>query len=137
MVEEQRKHQAQTDQKLNDFWNGVADTIEDSKEFAGINVPDREKNNFFEYLSSPVTREGYTQRDIDHRDADMDIKLAIDYLMYKGFDLGGLVETKAKTQNARSLKDRISRNEDRVKSTRRSSRRKGGNVDLDSLDLSI
>ena len=137
LVEEQRRAQVQKETQLTEFWNGVADTIEDSGEFAGISVPDREKNKFFEYLSTPVTREGYTQRDIDHRDADMDIKLAIDYLMYKGFDLGGLVETKAKTQNARSLKDRISRNEDRVKSTRRSSRRKGGNVDLDSLDLSI
>jgi len=137
MVEEQRQQQAQKESKLTEFWNGVADTIEDSGEFAGISVPDRDKNKFFDYLSTPVTREGYTQRDLDHRDADMDVKLAIDYLMYKGFDLGGIVETKAKTQNARSLKDRISRNEDRVKSTRRSTRRKGGNVDLENLDLSI
>ena len=137
MVEEQRHQQAAQEEKLTEFWNGVADTIEESKEFAGISVPDRDKNKFFDYLSTPVTREGQTQRDIDHQDADMDIKLAIDYLMYKGFDLGGLVETKAKTQNARSLKDRISRNEDSVKSTRRSSRRKGGNVDLENLDLSL
>lgn len=137
MVEEQRQQQAQQESKLTEFWNGVADTIEDSGEFAGISVPDRDKNKFFDYLSTPVTREGYTQRDLDHRDADMEVKLAIDYLMYKGFDLGGIVEAKAKTQNARSLKDRISRNEDRVKSTRRSTRRKGGNVDLENLDLSI
>jgi len=137
MVEEQRRSQVHKEEQLTEFWNGVADTIEDSGEFAGISVPDRDKNKFFDYLSTPVTREGYTQRDIDHRDADMEIKLAIDYLMYSGFDLGGLVETKAKTQNARSLKDRISRNEDRVRNTKRSSRRKGGNVDLESLDLSI
>ena len=137
MVEEQRQQQAVQEEKLTEFWNGVADTIEESAEFAGISVPDRDKNKFFDYLSTPVTQEGQTQRDIDHQDADMDIKLAIDYLMYKGFDLGGLVETKAKTQNARSLKDRISRNEDSVKSTRRSSRRKGGNVDLENLDLSL
>ena len=137
MVEEQRHQQVAQEEKLTEFWNGVADTIEESKEFAGISVPDRDKNKFFDYLSTPVTREGQTQRDIDHQDADMDIKLAIDYLMYKGFDLGGLVETKAKTQNARSLKDRISRNEESVKSTRRSSRRKGGNVDLENLDLSL
>ena len=137
MLEEQRQQQFVQEEKLTEFWNGVADTIEESAEFAGINVPDRDKNKFFEYLSTPVTQEGQTQRDIDHQDADMDIKLAIDYLMYKGFDLGGLVETKAKTQNARSLKDRISRNEESVKSTRRSSRRKGGNVDLENLDLSL
>ncbi len=137
LITQQREATNKQEEKLTEFWNGVADTIEESAEFAGINVPDRDKNKFFEYLSTPVTQEGQTQRDIDHQDADMDIKLAIDYLMYKGFDLGGLVETKAKTQNARSLKDRISRNEESVKSTRRSSRRKGGNVDLENLDLSL
>ena len=137
MVEEQRRQQVHREKKTTEFWNGIADTIEDSEEFAGISVPDREKDKFFDYLSTPVTREGYTQRDIDHRDADMDIKLAIDYLMYKGFDLGSLVDSKAKTQRARSLKDRISRNEESVRSARRSSRRKGGDIDLDSLDLAI
>jgi len=136
MVEEQRQQQASKESKLTEFWNGVADTIEDSGEFAGISVPDRDKNEFFDYLSTPVTSEGYTQRDLDHRDADMDIKLAIDYLMYTGFDLSDIISSKAKTQNATTLRERIGKNEDRVKSTRRSTR-KSKNVDFDNLDLSL
>jgi hypothetical protein len=66
----------------------------------------------------------------------MEIKLAIDYLMYTGFDLSDIISNKAKTQNAKTLRERIGRNEDRVKSTRRSTRR-SKNVDLDNLDLSI
>ena len=108
----------------------------DAEDFAGIQITKRDKGEFFDYLSVPVTREGYTQRDLDHAEADMDIKLAIDYLMYTGFDLSSLIDSKAKTQTAKSLKERISRNEDRVKSTRRSTRR-SKNVDLDNLDLSI
>ena len=73
---------------------------------------------------------------MDHANADMEIKLAIDYLMYTGFDLSDIISSKAKTQNAKTLRERISKNEDRVKSTRRSTRRKK-NVDLDSLDLDI
>ena len=123
-------------EKTEKFWSNVSETIEDADSFAGISVPKRDKNKFFDYLSTPVTKEGYTQRDVDHSNADMEIKLAIDYLMYTGFDLSDLISNKAKTQNAKTLKERISKNEDKVKSTRRSARR-SKNVDLDSLDLTI
>jgi len=83
-----------------------------------------------------VNKQGSTQRDIDHANADMDIKLAIDYLMYTGFDLSDIISSKAKTQNATTLRERIGKNEDRVKSTRRSTR-KSKNVDFDNLDLSL
>ncbi len=137
MIEKQKQEGVASEAKLTDFWNGVADTIEQSKEFAGIKVPDREKSKFFEYLSTPINKQGKTQRDVDHQDAKMDVKLAIDYLMYKGFDLKGIVDTKAKTKNAQSLRERLSGNEEVAKNTRRSPRRKGGAVDLENLDLTI
>tara|TARA_R110000850_G_scaffold115914_1_gene231528 strand:- start:5 stop:1111 length:1107 start_codon:yes stop_codon:yes gene_type:complete len=132
----QRETQQQNKAKQDEFWNGVADTIEDSTEFAGLTVPQKDKNKFFSYLSSPVTKEGLTQRDIDHQEADMEIKLAIDYLMYTGFDLGSLIDTKARTKSTRSLKERIMKNESRVKSARKSNKR-NKNFDVDDLDLSI
>lgn len=136
MIEKQKQQTDSQRRQLEDFWDNVEDRIEDAEDFAGIQITKRDKGEFFDYLSVPVTREGYTQRDLDHAEADMDIKLAIDYLMYTGFDLSSLIDSKAKTQTAKSLKERISRNEDRVKSTRRSTRR-SKNVDLDNLDLSI
>jgi hypothetical protein len=136
MLEQQQRQTNAQREKVEDFWSNVSETIDDADSFAGISVPKRDKNKFFDYLSTPVTKEGYTQRDVDHSNADMDIKLAIDYLMYTGFDLSNLIDSKAKTQNAKTLKERISRNEDKVKSTRRSTRR-NKNVDLDGLDLSI
>ena len=136
LVERQRKETEARQAETQKFWANVSDTIEDADSFAGISVPKKDKEDFFDYLSTPVTKEGYTQRDLDHAEADMEIKLAIDYLMYTGFDLSDLISTKARTQNAKTLRERISRNEDRVKSTRRSTRR-SKNVDLDSLDLSI
>ena len=136
MIAHQQKQTQTQKEKTEKFWSNVSETIEDADSFAGISVPKRDKNKFFDYLSTPVTKEGYTQRDVDHSNADMEIKLAIDYLMYTGFDLSDLISNKAKTQNAKTLKERISKNEDKVKSTRRSARR-SKNVDLDSLDLSI
>jgi len=136
LVEKQKEQMQEQQTQQTRFWEGVAETIETSKEFAGLHVPEREKSKFFNYLSKPVTREGYTQRDIDHSEAEMETKLAIDYLMYKGFNLDQIINTKAKTKASKSLREKISKNEETVKSARRKSRR-SKNVDLDDLDLSI
>ena len=66
----------------------------------------------------------------------MEVKLAIDYLMYKGFNLKDIIKTKAKTQATKSLRQKISKNEETVKSARKKSR-VSKSIDLDSLDLSI
>ena len=136
LITQQKEETNRQREELNDFWGNVSETIEDSDSFAGIAVPKRDKAKFFDYLSTPVNRQGQTQRDVDHAGADMEIKLAIDYLMYTGFDLSDIISNKAKTQNAKTLRERIGKNEDRVKSTRKSSRR-NSKLDLDSLDLSL
>jgi len=136
IVERQREDLVQEQARQDSFWNEVATTIQDSDEFAGLRVPEREKSKFFNYLSSPVTKDGQTQRDIDHADAAIDVKLAIDYLMYKGFNLDQMINTKAKTKATKSLRDKISKNENSVKNAKKRSR-VTKNVDFDDLDLSI
>ena len=131
---EQRKQQ---EKQQKEFWNGIRKTIDDSEEFSGIVVPKREKSKFYDYISSPINKNGQTQRDLDHSEASMDVKLAIDYLMFKGFKLNDIINTKAKTTSAKSLRDKISRNEDKVKSARGATRRKSTSFDIDDLDLSI
>ena len=134
--EQQKEEQATKAEELQEFWDEVADTIEESREFAGLQVTEKDKNKFFNYLSRPVTNDGYTQRDVDHQEAEMEKKLAIDYLMFKGFDLNSIINTKARTKSVQSLKERISRGEETVKSARRS-KRKNSKFDIDDLDLNI
>jgi len=136
MVEQQKQVRAQQYQEQQNFWKGVADTLENSQEFAGLTVPEREKSKFFNYLSKPVTQEGYTQRDVDHSNAEMDKKLAIDYLMFKGFNLDQIINTKARTKSTKSLRSKIAKNEETVKSARKAGKR-SKNFDIDDLDLSI
>ena len=136
LLENQKQQMAKQQEEQQIFWNQVADTIKDSKEFVGLQVPEREKSKFFDYLSKPIDKNGYTQRDIDHSEADMEVKLAIDYLMYKGFNLKDIINKKAKTSATRSLRDKISKNEEKVKSARRATKR-NKSIDLDNLDLSI
>ena len=136
LLEQQKEMNRKQIEEQQNFWDGVATTIKDSNEFAGLTVPQKEKNKFFDYLSKPVNKEGYTQRDIDHANAEMEKKLAIDYLMFKGFNLDQIINTKARTKNTKSLRDKISKNTENVKSARKSSRR-SKSFDIDDLDLSI
>ena len=137
LLAQQKEQRAKAQEEQIQFWNGVYETIENSTEFAGIAVPKKDKARFFDYVSKPVNQNGMTQRDLDHSKADMDVKLAIDYLMYKGFDLGNLIDKKAKTKATKSLRERISKNEESVKSARKASRRTSKAVDLDNLDLNF
>ena len=66
----------------------------------------------------------------------MDTKLAIDYLMYKGFNLEQIINKKAKTTATKTLRQKISKNEETVKSARKQTRR-SKTFDLDNLDLNI
>ena len=136
LVEQQRAELQKQQEQQMEFWNGVQETIKESKEFAGLQVPEREKSKFFNYLSKPITKEGYTQRDIDHSEAEMEKKLAIDYLMYKGFNLEDIINKKARTTATKTLRQKITKNEETVKSARKRSTRKKS-FDLDNLDLNI
>ena len=137
MLEDQRKQQQNYVAEQQKFWDGVYDTIDKSKEFKGISIPEREKNKYFDYLSKPVTKEGYTQRDLDHNGSDMDVKLAIDYLMFKGFNLDKIINKKARTKSTRALKDKIKGHKESLKSAKKASRAPSTAVDIDSLDLSL
>ena len=135
-LQQQKETRAQQAKEQKEFWDGVYETIDTSAEFKGISVPEREKTKFFEYLSKPVTKEGYTQRDLDHSNSEMDVKLAIDYLMFKGFNLDKIIDKKARTKSTRSLKDKIKANKESIKSAKKA-RRSSTSVDIDNLDLNL
>jgi len=132
--QEQLAAQEQAEAEQEEFWDGVADIIESGNEFAGIVIPDTDKSDFFDYISAPVDEYGSTQRDLDYANAGVDIKLAIDYLMYSGFNLADIIDTKARTKSVESLRGRIQANEERVKSAYKNQRRQT-KFDPDQLDI--
>ena len=136
LVKEQKEQREQTAKQQEEFWGNIQETIKTSDELAGLSITQRDKGKFFEYISKPVSENGQTQRDLDHNEAEVEVKLAIDYLMYKGFNLNDIISKKARTKSARSLRDKISKNEETVKSARKAYKRKS-TFDIDDLDLSI
>jgi hypothetical protein len=65
----------------------------------------------------------------------MDVRLAIDYLMFKGFKLDDIIKAKAKTETAKTLRKQIRSTTKSVKGAK--GKRKSTSTDLDSLDLSF
>tara|TARA_R100000234_G_scaffold46609_1_gene27818 strand:+ start:13440 stop:14579 length:1140 start_codon:yes stop_codon:yes gene_type:complete len=134
-MEAQKQASAQQRQEAQNFWSNVSETIEESREFSGIVVQQKDKKKFFDYISQPVDKQGNTQRDLDHEGAEMDVRLAIDYLMFKGFKLEDMIKAKAKTETAKTLRKQIKRSTRSVKGAKG----KGGSksFDVDNLDLSL
>lgn len=108
ILQQQKAEYEAQQREIETFWNGVNDTISKASQFKGLNVPESDKKAFFDYLSKPV-KENKSQRDLDVEAADMETRLAIDYLLMKKFNLSNLITNKAKTLQAQSLKDRLKR----------------------------
>lgn len=134
MFEQQQKEFEQQLQENEQFWDNVANAIEEGNEFAGIRIPDKQKGKFFDYISEPVGPNGETQRDLDYSESNLEMKLAIDYLMFSGFKLDEIINTKARTKSAQSLRDRIISQEQQVKNARKAQRR-SRSFDTDDLDI--
>lgn len=135
IVEQQKREREQQEKQQQEFWENVAATIDQGKEFAGIRIPEKEKAKFFDYISAPVDKSGRTRRDMDYANSELDVKLAIDYLMYKGMNLQDIITTKAKTESVKNLRDRIQRNEERVKNYGKVEKNKTKKFDPDQLDM--
>jgi hypothetical protein len=135
IVVRQRETQRQQQQQTEEFWESVATTIEQGKEFAGIKIPDREKAKFFDYISKPVDKQGRTKRDVDYASAEMDAKLALDYLMYKKLQLSDIISTKVKSASAQNLRQKIQSNQERVKNFGKAEKGKIKTFDPDQLDI--
>ena len=135
IVEQQKRERQEQEKQQTAFWENVAATIDQGKEFAGIRIPEKEKAKFFDYISAPVDKSGRTRRDMDYANSELDVKLAIDYMMYKGMNLQDIITTRAKTESVKSLRDKIQRNEERVKNYGKVERNKTKKFDPDQLDM--
>lgn len=137
LIQQQKAEYARQQQETMQFWEGVAEKIESGNEFAGIRIPDMQKSKFFSYISQPVGANGETQRDIDYAQAEMEVKLAIDYLMFNGFKLNDIIDKKARTKSVQSLKERIVSNQERVKNARQHQKGNSKRFEAEDLDSSF
>jgi len=106
LLEQQREQDKQRQEQVVEHWNNVKQTIESATSFKGFKVPSKDKNAFFEYLATPV-EDGKSKAMLAHENADLETRLAVDYLLFKGFNLSDIVSRKAKDENAKTLRERM------------------------------
>jgi len=104
---EQQQMQAEEQRKAaSEYWSGVAKTVE-TGQLKGLQIPTRQRKQFYDWMTSPVDKSGTTQRDIDRSKLDQETALALEYLIYQGFDLNKLSQNVANTKKTQSLKAKL------------------------------
>jgi hypothetical protein len=138
---EQLKKQAEyrkvNEQDQKKFWDGVHETISTGKEFKGITIQEKDKSDFFDFISRPINSQGTTKRDQAYGEADIETRLAIDYLLYSKFDLKSLVTKKAKTKASKDLRSRLKASGNKIKTAGKGVKTSTGTFDVDDLDLDL
>lgn len=72
-----------------------------------ITIPEVEKKAFNAYISKAVDDKGNSQLELDRAKLSLEQKLAFDYLIYAKLDITKLVQNKAATMKAQSLRTRL------------------------------
>ena len=88
------------------YWKSVQETIATGS-LKGMAIPQRQRAKFYDWMTTPVADNGATQRDIDRQNIDQETALAVEYLLYQGFDLKKLASNAAATKKVSSLKSKL------------------------------
>jgi hypothetical protein len=107
LVAQQQETAAQQRAEAEAYWNSVHQTI-NAGSLKGMQIPQRQRGKFYEWMTTPVSEQGATQRDLDRQNIDQETALAVEYLLYQGFDLKKLASNAASTQKVSSLKSKLS-----------------------------
>lgn len=108
LVKQQQAEFAERQKEAKKFWDQTNQHIDNATNFKGLKIPESEKQPFKAFLQKPV-KGGKTQRDVLLEQLDLDDSLAIDYMLFKKFDIASLVDKRAKQQRVQSLRERLSK----------------------------
>ena len=106
LLVQQQQEAEQQRKEAEAYWGSVQETIS-AGSLKGMSIPQRQRGKFYEWMTIPVNEQGVTQRDIDRQNIDQETALAVEYLLYQGFDLKKLAGNAAATQKVSSLKSKL------------------------------
>lgn len=106
LMAQQEQEAAQQRAAAEEYWNSVQATIQQGN-LKGMQIPQRQRGKFYEWMTAPVDAQGYTQRDLDRNNMDQETALAVEYLLFQGFDLKKLASNAAATQKVSTLKSKL------------------------------
>jgi hypothetical protein len=106
LIEKQKAAAENRQSELQQQWQSIRTTIEQGA-VRGFNIPTADKSKFFSWMSDAVDKQGRTQRLVDREAMDVETQVAMEYLLWKKFDLNKLVTNKRNTKKAKNLKSKL------------------------------
>jgi len=107
LLQQQAQQAEQQRAEAEAYWASVQDTI-NTGNLKGLQIPQRQRGKFYDWMTTPINEQGFTQRDLDRQNIDQETALAVEYLLYQGFDLKKLATSAAATQKVSNLKSKLS-----------------------------
>jgi hypothetical protein len=101
-----QENEATRQTEIKEYWESVDNTIKEGK-LATIGIPEVDKKAFWDYLTTPVDKEGNTQELLDRQKEDIKYDLQTAYLRYKKWNLNGFAKVIADTTKVASLRSKL------------------------------
>ena len=105
LITQQKAQAEERQQKLETQWKNIRNTI-DVGSVRGFEIPKADRNKFYSWMSDAVDNQGRTQRLLDREQMDLETQVAMEYLLWKKFDLSKLVSNTKNTKKAQNLKQK-------------------------------
>lgn len=137
LIEQQEKEAEKRREQQIEEQKKYKQTIHESNDLAGLQLPENQKDDFESYLFEPVDEDGMTQAEKDYQNMGREEALALYYLTYNGLDnLGELVDNKASTKKAEQISNKLKKSSSRsVKDRSEKTRSNDSNPSLEGFDL--
>ena len=109
LIEKQKQDAEARQQQVQKQWTTIQDTINQGT-VKGFDIPTADRKKFFSWMSEAVDNQGRTQRLVDREKMDIESQVAMEYLLWKNFDLNKLVSNTQNTRKAQNLKAKLQQN---------------------------
>ena len=109
LIERQKAEAQQRQETAQTQWTNIKNTI-DQGQVRGFNIPNADRKKFYSWMSEAVDNQGRTQRLLDREKMDLETQVAMEYLLWKNFDLNKLLSNTQNTKKAQNLKQKLQQN---------------------------
>ena len=109
LIERQKAEAQQRQETAQTQWANIKNTI-DQGQVRGFNIPNADRKKFYSWMSEAVDNQGRTQRLLDREKMDLETQVAMEYLLWKNFDLNKLLSNTQNTKKAQNLKQKLQQN---------------------------
>lgn len=134
LVKQQEAQAAELKRQRDEYFEGLNQEIKKAKDFKGLPITEKDKDDFFAFIKP--SESGVSEYAKKIGDLGNEELLALQYLVYRNFDLSKLIKIKSSTDKAKTFSEMLKKGgKDTPSGTRRE--RNSSTVSVEDLDLSL